>query len=153
MGYIFSIESSNSDLQHHGIMGQKWGVRRFQNKDGTRTAAGKRRERQDNKKETKNKKVDISEMSNEELQKLVTRMNLEKQYNSLKDSEINRGFEYVDRVLSIGGAALGVAGGVLAITSAVKNHKNLKGAESAAYKGREVASSLKDLFKNASRFR
>ena len=32
-------------LIHHGIKGQKWGVRRFQNLDGTRTAAGKARER------------------------------------------------------------------------------------------------------------
>lgn len=30
-------------LQHHGILGQKWGVRRFQNPDGTRTAEGKKR--------------------------------------------------------------------------------------------------------------
>ena len=31
-------------LIHHGIKGQRWGVRRFQNEDGTRTAAGKARE-------------------------------------------------------------------------------------------------------------
>jgi len=30
-------------LEHHGIKGMRWGVRRFQNKDGTLTAAGKRR--------------------------------------------------------------------------------------------------------------
>lgn len=30
-------------LAHHGILGQKWGIRRFQNKDGSLTAAGKRR--------------------------------------------------------------------------------------------------------------
>ena len=30
-------------LYHHGILGQKWGVRRFQNADGTLTAEGKKR--------------------------------------------------------------------------------------------------------------
>lgn len=34
----------NEILEHHGIKGQKWGVRRFQNRDGTLTAAGKRRQ-------------------------------------------------------------------------------------------------------------
>ena len=29
-------------LMHHGILGQKWGVRRYQNEDGTLTPAGKR---------------------------------------------------------------------------------------------------------------
>lgn len=31
------------ELYHHGILGQKWGIRRFQNKDGTYTAAGRNR--------------------------------------------------------------------------------------------------------------
>ena len=29
------------DLFHYGVKGQKWGVRRFQNKDGTLTAEGR----------------------------------------------------------------------------------------------------------------
>lgn len=32
-----------SELYHHGIKGQKWGVRRYQNADGTLTSAGKKR--------------------------------------------------------------------------------------------------------------
>lgn len=33
----------SKELQHHGIKGQKWGVRRFQNDDGTLTPAGRSR--------------------------------------------------------------------------------------------------------------
>lgn len=32
-----------NELYHHGIKGQKWGVRRYQNPDGTLTPAGKAR--------------------------------------------------------------------------------------------------------------
>lgn len=35
--------NDNNYIAHHGIKGQKWGVRRFQNPDGTRTALGKSR--------------------------------------------------------------------------------------------------------------
>ena len=30
-------------LMHHGVLGQKWGIRRFQNADGTLTAQGRSR--------------------------------------------------------------------------------------------------------------
>lgn len=33
----------SNDLQHHGIKGMKWGVRRYQNTDGSLTSAGRKR--------------------------------------------------------------------------------------------------------------
>lgn len=39
MDYIIQ----DGELYHHGVLGQKWGVRRFQNKDGSLTQAGKKR--------------------------------------------------------------------------------------------------------------
>lgn len=38
-----AIEKKEEYLEHHGIKGQKWGVRRFQNSDGTLTAQGRSR--------------------------------------------------------------------------------------------------------------
>lgn len=49
MGY-FDEAKEKQELAHHGILGQKWGVRRFQNKDGSLTAAGKARKKPSTKK-------------------------------------------------------------------------------------------------------
>ena len=39
---MITFENMN-ELMHYGVKGMKWGVRRYQNKDGTLTSAGKLR--------------------------------------------------------------------------------------------------------------
>lgn len=81
-----------SELYHHGILGQKWGVRRYQNEDGSLTEAGKRRlERKDNKWAEKNYKKIYNKAyskSEKELRKYVKK-DLNRQYSSIGKSYIN----------------------------------------------------------------
>lgn len=97
-----------NELQHSGIKGMKWGVRRYQNKDGTLTPAGKKRYSQDyaDSRQIKSKKV--RQMSNSELKKLNERTRLEQEYSRLHPNAITKGWKYV-------GAAAGVMGTAIAV--------------------------------------
>lgn len=64
------------ELCHYGIKGQKWGVRRFQNADGSYTSEGKRRAQQE-------KKDPVKEMDDDDLKKAISRLSLEKKYKEL----------------------------------------------------------------------
>ena len=82
------------ELVHYGIKGMKWGILRYQNADGTLTAAGKVRDRMTRKRNLKKAekilkgskktvKRRLSQISDEELQKAVNRLQLESKYKTL----------------------------------------------------------------------
>ena len=85
--------SNTNELQHHGIPGQKWGVRRYQNKDGSLTRAGRKRQQmsQDAKEAKALKKKKVREMSNADLQKLNKRQELERKHKQLNPNAIKKG--------------------------------------------------------------
>lgn len=81
----------SEELYHWGIKGQKWGVRRYQNPDGTLTAAGKKRYGDNEGTEGGDKpayapkapKKSAGDYSDEELRAQINRMQMEKQYRDL----------------------------------------------------------------------
>lgn len=141
----------NNELQHHGIKGQKWGVRRFQNSDGSLTNEGRRRYSNDDFKNAKKKidkgkevvdgatkakkkavekqheqkiRKDLSEMSDQELRDIVNRLNMEERYTQvMKSRGLEQGKSRVDKILDYAGTALTIGSSALSIAIAIKELK------------------------------
>lgn len=172
-----AFDNAYNSLAHYGVIGMKWGVRRYQNPDGTLTAEGKRRlsqgkdnrikfdsegriekgqedkaksrihkevandyqnlsnaqnqaanaarigseaaNRQAKKKQQKAaEKVDASELSDDELRRIINRYNLEQQYKDIvvKKENIGAGerawadaLQNASTILAIGASAASIA--------------------------------------------
>lgn len=90
----------NNYLQHFGTKGMKWGVRRYQNRDGRLTPAGKKR--------YSNYSEEAKGMSDQELRSQINRMNLERRYTNLSKasgSKSGKALDTVGKVTSIGSEA------------------------------------------------
>lgn len=165
----------NRELYHWGVKGMKWGVRRYQNKDGSLTPAGQKRYdrdvRENNAKKKDNrinidgpdakrwaredterakrtvdassdlvrqaksieretrptpvkKKMDLSNMTDQQLRDRINRANLERQYNDLFGepavATVSKGRAYAQKTLEVAGDVLAIGGSALGIALAIK---------------------------------
>lgn len=100
-------------LAHHGIKGQKWGVRRFQNPDGTRTSAGKRREKAARKEVAHEKLIRSTnakelykhrdQLSDKELQDRLNRLRNEQALEQMANARANNGKRVAKQILADSG--------------------------------------------------
>lgn len=88
--YIAKDHFGNLDLCHYGILGQKWGIRRYQNKDGTLTAEGKARAKAEYKADNK-KAFELGRRATVSGRALdVSRKRLDKRPNNDLEKETNK---------------------------------------------------------------
>ena len=110
-----------SELKHYGIIGMKWGVRRYQNPDGTLTEAGKKRYSGSNVHEDHSRAFDkkkASEMSDAELRTRLNRIQMEQQYSKINGSSVEKGHSAVKKALAI----IGTLNAIFAAGTTMKNN-------------------------------
>lgn len=108
----------NNALAHYGIRGQKWGVRRFQNKDGSLTSAGKKRRKQIDAVEKKEETVEERRtrllkstnpdelyknrelLSTNEINERISRINAENTLASMAAKNKKTGMDYVNKIIA-----------------------------------------------------
>ena len=107
-----------SELQHHGILGQRWGIRRFQRKDGSLTTAGKKRRGDADEKDDTSKQEEYEarkqkaiksgsakevlkfkgDLTPQEMKYIQDRINWEQNMKSLSAKEVSKGKARADKV-------------------------------------------------------
>ncbi len=126
---LFVTIDRSDHLEHHGVKGQKWGIRRFQNKNGTWTSLGKKIRRAKEKRTAeaeKKKKLEraqaisggnprlikkyMSTMSDKELQQAIQRASARSNVNRLdkESGAFNTGTQALKDVLSTAGSVVAI---------------------------------------------
>ena len=158
-------------LCHYGVKGMRWGVRRYQNSDGSLTTAGRKRYERDQRENSGKKKgnkvgqadpnrwvkedltrtqrltnetaglarnlkaandqsirskprkrMDLSNMSDQELRNQINRELLERQYTDVfNPPTVSKGRQYASQILETTGTVLAIGSSALGIALAIKD--------------------------------
>ena len=101
----------NNELMHYGVPGMKWGVRRTPAQLGRKKTSaseslfGKKKTKpkaksESSKKETAPKKKSVKEMSDEELNAAISRLQLEQRYKELSPQKVSMGKKIAKTILN-----------------------------------------------------
>lgn len=115
-----------TELYHFGIKGMKWGVRRYQNSDGSLTPAGRKRYdkqvRASRKADVKNRRT----LSDSEIEQKIKRLESEKKLKNLTEEDLSPGRKAASDILKSAGNKVLTAAAAGAAAYAVKVAMTMK---------------------------
>ena len=120
------IPETEDDIEHYGVKGMKWGVRRKRKSSARPDRANAS---DDYRRSAELSRRPMHELSNKELQDLNYRYNLERQYAQYTKKPLTRGQKFAQKAgkIALGTlSAVAVAGGVAYATTKIKNPDTLK---------------------------
>lgn len=116
--------ANNIEMYHYGVKGMHWGIRRKKSQNHPDEKEKKKKK----KKKKREEEIDLSTISDEDLRKIINRLQMERQYKKLKSEEVSAGREYAEKMFKVGKTVAAVTGTGLAIYTNVKRINDIVGA-------------------------